>query len=291
MPVLRSISASQSSCRLLCHSNIRSCSLMCLALSQHHAALVLSCALLCLSITLLLLSHVPCFVSASRCSCSLMCLALSQHHAALALSCALLCLSITLLLLSHVPCFVSASRCSCSLMSLALSQHHAALALSCALLCLSITLHSISCRSYSHVPSFVSVLLSQVLCFVSASLTPFLLSLMCLICLVTVLVHVHCFVSTSRRSYVVSGYHAALALYVPCFVRLSITMLSQVLRLSITPLMCLALGSFHIKSPDLVGDRYRIWWNLVYMLGNKRWWLTMNISADCWEAFKLWSII
>ena len=134
-----------------------------------------------------------------------LCLALSQHHAALALSCALLCLSITLLLLSHVPCFVSASRCSCSLMCLALSQHHAALALSCALLCLSITLHSISCRSYSHVPSFVSVLLSQVLCFVSASLTPFLLSLMCLICLVTVLVHVHCFVSTSRRSYVSQG--------------------------------------------------------------------------------------
>ena len=151
-----------------------------LALSQKHT---------------LLLSHVPCFVSASRCSCSLMCLALSQHHAALALSCALLCLSITLLLLSHVPCFVSASRCSCSLMCLALSQHHAALALSCALLCLSITLLLLS-----HVPSFVSVLLSQVLCFVSASLTPFLLSLMYLICLVTVLVH--CFVSTSRRSYV-----------------------------------------------------------------------------------------
>ena len=205
---------------------------MCLALSQHHAALALSCTLLCLSITLLLLSHVPCFVSASRCS-----------------------------WLSHVPCFVSASRCSCSLMYLALYQHHAALALSCALLCLSIsaalalscallclsiTLHSISCRSYSHVPSFVSVLLSQVLCFVSASLTPFLLSLMCLICLVTVLVHVHCFVSTSRRSYVVSGYHAALALYVPCFVRLSITMLSQVLRLSITPLMCLALSQHDI---------------------------------------------
>ena len=99
---------------------------------------------------------------------------LSQHHSllvacfvtatyALALSCALLCLSITLLLLSHVPCFVSASRYSCFLMCLALSQHHAALAFSCALLCLSITLHSISCRSYSHVPSFVSVLLSQVL--------------------------------------------------------------------------------------------------------------------------------
>ena len=67
---------------------------------------------------------------------------------------------------------------------------------------------------------------------------------MCLICLVTVLVH--CFVSTSRRSYVVSGYHAALALYVPCFVRLSITMLSQVLHLSITPLMCLALSQHDI---------------------------------------------
>ena len=176
-----------------------------------------------------------------------MCLALSQHHAALALSCALLCLSITLLLLSHVPCFVSASRCSCSLMCLALSQHRTALAFSCALLCLSITLHSISCHSYSHVPSFVSVLLPQVLCFVSASLTPFLLSLMCLICLVTVLVH--CFVSTSRRSYVlyvVSGYHAALALYVPCFVWLSITMLSQVLHLSITSLMCLALSQHDI---------------------------------------------
>ena len=213
---------------------------MCLALSQHHAALALSCALLCLSITLLLLSHVPCFVSASRCSCSLMCLALSQHHAALALSCALLCLSITLLLLSHVPCFVSASRCSCSLMCLALSQHHAALAFSCALLCLSITLHSISCRSYSHVPSFVSVLLSQVLCFV---LTPFLLSLMCLLPFLFIALSQH---HAALTSYVVSGYHAALALYVPCFVRLSITMLSQVLHLSITPLMCLALSQHDI---------------------------------------------
>ena len=132
-------------------------------------------------------------------------------------------------------------------MCLALSQHHAALAFSCALLCLSITLHSISCRSYSHVPSFVSVLLSQVLCFVSASLTPFLLSLMCLICLVTVLVH--CFVSASRRSYVVSGYHAALALYVPCFVRLSITPLMCLAlpgQHDITPLMCLALSQLDI---------------------------------------------
>ena len=53
-------------------------------LSQHHAALALSCALLCLSITLLLLSHVPCFVSASRCTAYhatliLMCLASSQY--------------------------------------------------------------------------------------------------------------------------------------------------------------------------------------------------------------------
>ena len=111
----------------------------------------------------------------------------SQHHVLCALSCALLCLSITLLLLSHVT-----------------------------LLCLSITLNSISCHTYSHVPSFVPVLLSQVLCFVSASLTPFLLSLMCLIFLVTVLVHVHCFVSTSRRSYVVSGYHAALQVLSMC---------------------------------------------------------------------------
>ena len=109
-------------CRLLCHSNY---------------ALALSCALLLSQFAshLLLLSHVPCFVSASRC-CSLMCLlclsitlllshvlALSQHHA-VALSCALLCLSITLLL-SHVPCFVSASRCSCALPCL--SMPHGAL--------------------------------------------------------------------------------------------------------------------------------------------------------------------
>ena len=111
---------------------------MCLALSQHHAALALSCALLCLSITLLLLSHVPCFVSASRCSCSLMC-----HHAALALSCALLCLSITLLLHSHVPCFVSASRCTAyhaSLTPFLLSlMCLICLVSSCALLCLNIT--------------------------------------------------------------------------------------------------------------------------------------------------------
>ena len=74
MPVLRSqtvylsITVTLASCRLLCHSNIRSCSLMCL--DQYHAALALSCALLCLD----------------------------QHHAALALSCALLCLSITSLM-------------------------------------------------------------------------------------------------------------------------------------------------------------------------------------------------
>ena len=199
MPILRSQTVYLSITVFLSLALSQQHTLMCLALSQHHAALALSCALLCLSITLLLLSHVPCFVSASRCSCSLMCLALSQHHAALALSCALLCLSITLLLHSHVPCFVSASRCT---------AYH-------------------------------------------ASLTPFLLSLMCLICLVTVLVHVHCFVSTSRRSYVlrclrVSRCSSSAALYVPCFVQLSITMLSQVLHLSITPLMCLALSQHDI---------------------------------------------
>ena len=102
-------------------STLASCDVACFVTATY--ALALSCALLCLSITLLLLSHVPCFVSASRCSCSLMCLALSQHHA-VALSCALLCLSITLLL-SHVPCFVSASRCSCALPCL--SMPHGAL--------------------------------------------------------------------------------------------------------------------------------------------------------------------
>ena len=104
------------SCALLCldqHHAALALSCALIALSQHHAALALS-LLNCLSITLLLLSHVPCFLSASRCSCSLMCLALSQHHAALAL-------------------YVTV----CAL--IALSQHHAALALSCALLCLSIT--------------------------------------------------------------------------------------------------------------------------------------------------------
>ena len=144
----------------------------------------------------LLLSHMPCFVSESRCSCSLMCLALSQHHAAIAISCALLCLIITLLLLSHVPCFVSSSRCYCYLMCLALSHHHAAiafsctllclsitllLAFSCALLCLSITLHSISCRSNSHVPSFVSVAFSSALICLSILDAVNCSNLMCLV--------------------------------------------------------------------------------------------------------------
>ena len=138
-------------------STLASCDVACFVTATY--ALALSCALLCLSITLLLLSHVPCLVSASRCSCSLMCLALSQHHA-VALSCALLCLSITLLL-SHVPCFVSASRC-CSLMCLALSQHHA-VALSCALLCLSITL--LMCLALSQ----HATRRSSVLCLVQAT--------------------------------------------------------------------------------------------------------------------------
>ena len=158
----------------------------------------------------LLLSHVPCFVSASHCSCSLMCLALSQHHAALALSCALLCLSITLLLLSHVPCFVSASRCTAYhaaliLMCLALSQY-CFLNLS-ALLCLSI-LDAV--LALSHVPNLPCYRSCSLLCL---NITPLLRCL-----------------RVSRCS---------CSLY--CFVRLSITMLSQVLHLSIMPLMCLAL--------------------------------------------------
>ena len=118
-----------------------------------------------------------------------------------------------------------------------------------------------SCHSYSHVPSFVSILLSHVLCFVSASMmTPFLLSLMCLVtvlalscallCLnITPLLRClrvsHC--SCSLMCLALSQHHAALMLsqgitllllsHVPCFVWLSIVLLSQVLRLSITPLL------------------------------------------------------
>ena len=47
---------------------------MCIALSQHHAALT---SYVVSGITLLLLSHVPCFVRLSITP--LMCLALSQH--------------------------------------------------------------------------------------------------------------------------------------------------------------------------------------------------------------------
>ena len=97
-----------------------------------------------------------------------------------------------------------------------------------------------SCRSHSHVPSFVSVLLSHVLCFVSASLTPFLLSLMCLSCLVTVLA-----LSCALLCLNITPLLRCLRVlrcscsHVSCFVWLSITLLSQVLCLSITPLMCL----------------------------------------------------
>ena len=111
-------------------STLASCDVACFVTATY--ALALSCALLCLSITLLLLSHVPCFVSASRC---------------LALSCALLCLSITLLL-SHVPCFVSASRC-CSLMCLALSQHHAAHVPCLVSACHTALFSALSCPGYS----------------------------------------------------------------------------------------------------------------------------------------------
>ena len=113
------------------------------------------------------------------------------------------------------------------------SQHHDALIL----MCLALS-QLFSCRLsiVSHVP-----------CFLSASLTPFLLSPMCLSCLVTVLALscVHCFVSASRHPSVVSvvllmclqllcpaQHLAALSCALPC--------------LSITLLMCLALSQHAI---------------------------------------------
>ena len=111
MPVLRSqtvylsITVTLASCRLLCHSKIRSCSLLCLALSQHHAALALSWALLSQHHAALALPYALIALSQHHAALALSCALLSQHHAALALSCALLCLSIT------------------PLMCLALSQH------------------------------------------------------------------------------------------------------------------------------------------------------------------------
>ena len=51
-----------------------------LALSQQHTLLLSHCALLCHSITLLLLSHVPCFVTASRRSCALPCLSMTSRR-------------------------------------------------------------------------------------------------------------------------------------------------------------------------------------------------------------------
>ena len=97
-----------------------------------------------------------------------------------------------------------------------------------------------SCHSYSHVPSFVSallshvpsfvsVLLSHVPCFVSASLTPFLFSPMCLSCLVTILA-----LSASHRSYVVS---VVLLPHVP-----SVALSGSASRCS---LMCFALSQHH----------------------------------------------
>ena len=175
-------------------------------------------------------------------------------------SCRLLCHSnIYTLLLSRVPWFVSASRCSCSLMCLALSQHHAA---------------QPSCRHYSYVA------LSQYcffMCFVSASLTPFLLYLSLSLSLSHV-PKLPCYRSCSFMYIALSQHHAALTLspagymitllllsHVPCFVRLSITLLCQVLRLSITLLMCLALSQHDITPlfsalpfPDyMIFDRLR----------------------------------
>ena len=50
-------------------------------------------------------------------------------------------------------------------------------------------------------------------------------------------------------SYVVSGITLLLLSHVLCFVRLSITLLSQMLRLSITPLMCLAIDTLLQSCP------------------------------------------
>ena len=181
-----------------------------LALSQQHT---------------LLLSHVPCFVSAHAAlalSCALLCLS------SLALSCALLCLSS--LALSCALLCLSSLALSCALLclsSLALSCALlclSSLALSCALLCLSSLALSCACLAlsqqscFSRVPCFVSLhtllLLSYVLCFVSAVL----------------LSHVPCFVS------------AVLLSHVPCLVSASRRSCRALPCLSITPLMCLALS-------------------------------------------------
>ena len=120
---------------------------MCLALSQHHAALPEHHAALipiCLALSqYCMLSHVLCFVSASLTPFLLSLMCLSCLVTALALSCALLCLNITSLL----RC-LRVTRCSCSLMCLALSGSASRCSLkcfvsarrSCALPCLSMTL-------------------------------------------------------------------------------------------------------------------------------------------------------
>ena len=100
--------------KLPCH---RSCSLMCIALSRHYAALTLSQ-----------------YHAALALSCALLCPA--QHHAAL--SCALLCLSITSLICYALPCLSM------------LSHHHAALQCSAFFRLLDHDNNFISCRSIAH---------------------------------------------------------------------------------------------------------------------------------------------
>ena len=130
------------------------------------------------------------------------------------------------------------------------------IAFSSALLCLSIAFSSaLLCLSIfdtvlavpklplspfllSHVHCFVSVLLSQLPCSVSVSLTPFL-SLLCPSCLVTVLLlsHVHCFVSALRRSYVVSVSRCSCSL-------MCLALSSSASRGA--SLMCFALSQHHV---------------------------------------------
>ena len=146
--------------------------------------------------------------------------------------------------LTFFMCLASSQQHTlCFLKCLDLSQHHAVLAL-------------------SHVPNLPSI-------------TLFLLS------------HVHCFVSTSRRSYFLCALLclrvsrcSSSALYVPCFVWLSITMLSQVLHLSITPLMCLALSQ-HDITPLFSALPFPLYIFLSVDAGIRREICSRNLEVNC----------
>ena len=146
------------------------------------------------------------------------------------------------------------------------------IAFSSALLCLSIAFSSaLLCLSIfdtvlavpklplspfllSHVHCFVSVLLSQLPCSVSVSLTPFL-SLLCPSCLVTVLA-LSCALLCLGITPLLRCLSITLLLlsHVPCFVQLSITLLSHVLcfvsasRRSYA-MPCLVSACYHTITP------------------------------------------